>query len=75
LDTDLVDILIRHPVPRRRLTDLGYRHIGQVGILGDGDRVELLEGQLDRFGLTTIAPRSDCSPNHSASVNDAEVVV
>jgi Uma2 family endonuclease len=55
METDDMDILIRHPVPRRRLTVSEYHHLGQVGILGENDRVELLEGQL--VEMSPIGPR------------------
>jgi Uma2 family endonuclease len=50
-----MDILIRHPVPRRRLSVAEYHRLGQVGILGADDRVELLEGQLVK--MSPIGPR------------------
>jgi hypothetical protein len=46
MDTGQVDVLSRHPVPRHRLTVKDYRRLGEAGILGEDDRVELLEGQL-----------------------------
>ncbi len=55
MDTHDADILIRHPVPRRRLTVAEYHRLGQVGILGEDDRVELLEGQL--VAMSPIGPR------------------
>jgi Uma2 family endonuclease len=55
MDKHDADILIRHPVPRRRLTVAEYYRLGQVGILGEDDRVELLEGQL--VAMSPIGPR------------------
>jgi Uma2 family endonuclease len=46
MDTDLADILSRHPVPRHRLTLAEYHRLGEAGVLGEADRVELIEGQL-----------------------------
>jgi len=46
MDTELADVLSRHPVPRHRLTVLEYRRLGEAGVLGEADRVELLDGQL-----------------------------
>jgi Uma2 family endonuclease len=46
MDTDLADILDRHPVPRHRLTVTEYHRLGEAGVLGEADRVELIEGQL-----------------------------
>lgn len=50
-----VDILARYPVPRHRLTRRDYYRLGEAGILGEGDRVELLEGQL--VDMSPIGPR------------------
>lgn len=50
-----VDILARYPVPRHRLTRRDYYRLGEAGILGEGDRVELLDGQL--VDLSPITPR------------------
>lgn len=50
-----VDILARYPVPRHRLTRRDYYRLGEAGILGEGDRVELLDGQL--VDLSPIGPR------------------
>ena len=50
-----VDILTRYQVPRRRLTRRDYYRLGEAGILGVGDRVELLEGQL--VDMSPIGPR------------------
>lgn len=55
MDTGHADILTRHPVPRRRLTVDEYHRLGEVGILGEDDRVELLEGQL--VDMSPIGPR------------------
>src|SRR6185312_1090163 len=49
------DILSRHPVPRHRLTRDDYHRLGETGILGENDRVELLEGQL--VDMSPIGPR------------------
>ncbi len=46
MDTGDVGVLSRHPVPRNRLSVAEYRRLGEAGILGEDDRVELLEGQL-----------------------------
>ncbi len=40
------DILSRHAAPRWRLTTADYYRMGEAGILGEDDRVELIEGQL-----------------------------
>jgi Uma2 family endonuclease len=55
MDTDLADVLSRHPVPRHRLTLAEYHRLGEVGILGEDDRVELLDGQL--VDMSPIGPR------------------
>jgi hypothetical protein len=44
METGGIDILTRHPVPRRRLTSDQYHRPGEAGILGEDDRVELLDG-------------------------------
>ena len=49
------DILSRYPVPRHRLTVGDYRRLGEAGVLGEDDRVELLEGQL--IDMSPIGPR------------------
>ena len=49
------DILSRYQVPRHRLTRRDYRRMGEAGILGEDDRVELLEGQL--IEMASIGPR------------------
>jgi Uma2 family endonuclease len=49
------DVLSRHPVPRHRLTVADYHRLGHAGILGNDDRVELLEGQL--VDMAPIGPR------------------
>ena len=49
------DILDRHAVPRHRLTVVDYHRLGEAGILGADDRVELLEGQL--VDMSPIGPR------------------
>jgi Uma2 family endonuclease len=55
MDRGRVDVLSRHPVPRHRLSVRDYHRLGEVGILGEDDRVELLEGQL--VDLSPIGPR------------------
>ena len=55
MDTGRTDILSRHPVPRHRLTVADYHRLGEAGILGEDDRVELLEGQL--VDMSPIGPR------------------
>src|ERR1700749_4554668 len=55
MDTGEVDVLSRHPVPRHRLTVNDYHRRGEAGILGEDDRVELLEGQL--VDMSPIGPR------------------
>ena len=55
MDTDFPDVLSRHPVPRHRLTREEYHRLGEAGILGEDDRVELLDGQL--VDMSPIGPR------------------
>ena len=55
MDNAEVDVLSRHTVPRHRLTLDDYHRLGQAGILGEDDRVELLEGQL--VDMSPIGPR------------------
>jgi Uma2 family endonuclease len=55
MDGDNFDILSRYPVPRHRLTLEDYHRLGQAGVLGEDDRVELLEGQL--VDMSPIGPR------------------
>ena len=55
MDTAPVDILARYSVPRHRLSRRDYYRLGEAGILGEGDRVELLEGQL--VDMSPIGPR------------------
>ncbi len=55
VDTAPVDIMTRYPVPRHRLTRRDYYRLGEAGILGRDDRVELLEGQL--VDMSPIGPR------------------
>jgi Uma2 family endonuclease len=55
VDTADVDILSRYSVPRHRLTVADYHRLGEAGILGEEDRVELLEGQL--VDMSPIEPR------------------
>jgi Uma2 family endonuclease len=54
MDTGHTDVLSRHPVPRHRLTLDEYHRLGEAGILGEDDRVELLEGQL--VDMSPIGP-------------------
>ncbi len=49
------DVLSRHSVPRHRLTREEYHRLGKAGILGEADRVELLDGQL--VDMAPIGPR------------------
>ena len=55
MDAISADVLRRHPVPRHRLTVDDYHRLGEAGILGEDDRVELLDGQL--VDLSPIGPR------------------
>ena len=55
MDTAPVDILARYPVPRHHLSRRDYYRLGEAGILGVDDRVELLEGQL--VDMSPIGPR------------------
>jgi Uma2 family endonuclease len=55
MDTGAADVLSRHPVPRHRLTVDDYHRLGEAGILGEDDRVELLEGQL--IDMWPVEPR------------------
>jgi len=55
MDLNEVDVLSRHPVPRHRLTVNDFHRLGDAGILGVDDRVELLEGQL--VDMSPIGPR------------------
>jgi hypothetical protein len=48
-------VLSRYQVPRHRLTRRDYHRLGEAGILGEDDRVELLEGQL--VDMSPIGPR------------------
>src|SRR5262245_21396952 len=50
-----IDVLSRHRVPRHRLTVADYHRLGEARILGEDDRVELLEGQL--VDMSPISPR------------------
>ncbi|HET8997437.1 MAG TPA: hypothetical protein VFN42_12290, partial [Acetobacteraceae bacterium] len=52
---DGADILLRHPVPRHRITVADYHRLAEAGILAAGDRVELLDGQL--VDMPPIGPR------------------
>ena len=49
------DIPSGYQVPRHRLTRRDYHRMAEAGILGEDDRVELLEGQL--IELASIGPR------------------
>jgi Uma2 family endonuclease len=55
MNTGHLDVLSRYPVPRHRLTVADYHRLGTAGILGEDDRVELLEGQL--VDMSPISPR------------------
>jgi hypothetical protein len=55
MDTGSIDVLTRYAVPRHRLTVDDYHRLGEAGILGEDDRVELLEGQL--VDMSPIGPR------------------
>ncbi len=46
VDREDLGLLSRHPAPRRLLTVEEYHRMGEVGILTDDDRVELIEGEL-----------------------------
>ncbi len=48
-------VLSRYQVPRHRLTRRDYYRLAEAGILGEDDRVELLEGQL--VDISPIGPR------------------
>ena len=52
---DTIDVLSRYPVPRHQLTLEDYHRLGEAGVLGEDDRVELLEGQL--VDMSPIGPR------------------
>src|SRR5215472_2358841 len=54
-DVYQTDILSRYRVPRHRLTVRDYHRLAEAGVLGDDDRVELLEGQL--VDMASIGPR------------------
>ena len=45
-DLGRLDILDEHPERRRRLTVAEYHRLGELGFFADGERVELIEGQL-----------------------------
>ena len=55
MDTALADTLSCHPARWHRLTRKDYYRLGEAGTLGEGDRVELLEGQL--IDMSPIEPR------------------
>ncbi len=55
MNTAPADIMTRYPVPRHRLTRRDYYRLGEAGILGENDRVELPEGQL--IDMSAIGPR------------------
>ena len=52
---DDLDILSRYPVSRHRLSVADYHRLAEAGILGEDDRVELLEGQL--IAMAPVGPR------------------
>jgi Uma2 family endonuclease len=55
------NVLSRHPVRPYRLTVDDYHRLGEAGILGEDDRVELLEGQL--------VAMNDIGPPHALAVD------
>ena len=55
MDTIQPDILSRHAIPWHRLTVQDYHRLGEAGVLGEDDRVELLEGLL--VDMAPIGPR------------------
>lgn len=62
MDASETGLLIRNPwVARRMLTVAEYHRMGEVGILTERDRVELIEGE-----LIAMAP---IGSNHSGTVN------
>ena len=61
MDAADIDVLSRHPVPRHRLSVEDYHRLGAAGVLGEADRVELLEGQL--------VDMSPIGPGHAYVVN------
>jgi Uma2 family endonuclease len=54
-DNCATDILSRYQVPRHRLTVRDYHRLAEAAVLGEDDRVELLEGQL--VDMPAIGPR------------------
>jgi len=54
-DNYATDILSRYQVPRHRLTVRDYHRLAEAAVLGEDDRVELLEGQL--VDMSPIGPR------------------
>jgi Uma2 family endonuclease len=52
LDTDVLSL---YQVPRHRLTVADYHRLAEAGILGEDDRVELLQGQL--VDMSPVGPR------------------
>jgi Uma2 family endonuclease len=52
---DHLDILSRHAVPLHRLTVNDFHRLAEAGILGEDDRVELLEGHL--VDMSPIGPQ------------------
>src|ERR1700722_13922979 len=54
-DIYATDVLARYQVPRHRLTVRDYHRLAEAGVLGEDDRVELLEGQL--VDMAAIGPR------------------
>ena len=52
---DDLDILSRYPVSRHRLSVADFYRMADAGILGEDDRVELLEGQL--IAMSPVGPR------------------
>lgn len=55
------------PFPVRRFTVDEYQRLGQIGVLGENDRVELLEGW--------IVPKMSLNPPHSVCVQLVDAAV
>ena len=60
-DVDSPGFLRQHPERQRSLTVLEYRRLGEAGILGADERVELIAGQ-----LATMSP---IGPRHALAVD------
>ena len=50
-------------VIKKRFTADEYQRMGQVGILSDRDRVELIDGEV--VAMTPIGPRHNACVNHA----------